>query len=176
MAVDPDSFRTAMSRFPVGVAVITTHDQEGRPVGFTASSFCSVSLAPPLVLVCVARTASSFRAFDDTETFAINMLRSGHDRLARRFATRGADKFADGHWRRTARGSVVLDDALAGLECTVRDRHDGGDHVILVGQVEAVVGRGQPGGGDPAALYVNRGFTRPCSGNGACLHAAPALA
>lgn len=154
--LDREVFRDAMARFPAGVTIVTTHDEEGRPHGFTASSFCSVSLEPALVLVCLARTANCFPVFASNPRFAISILPESRVDLALRFAGKSDDKFADGGFTRTPSGSMVVEDALAVVECVVDSRHDAGDHVILLGEVERVslAGNGSP------AVYVDRGFAR----------------
>ncbi|WP_225448511.1 flavin reductase family protein [Streptacidiphilus sp. P02-A3a] len=138
-------FRTALARFPSGVTAVTTLDREGRPYGFTASSFCSVSLDPPLVLVCLARTAESYPVFAGCDRFGVSVLRPRHRELARLLATRGADKFGGGWAVPTASGIPVVPDALCVLDCTVHDRYTAGDHIILIGEVRtARVGPGEP--------------------------------
>jgi flavin reductase ActVB len=146
VTVTADRFRDALACFPAGVTVVTTLDAAGRRRGFTASSFCSVSLDPPLVLVCPARSADSFTAFARCRAFTVNVLRAQQADVARTFATRGADKFRTGRWSDTGHaGLPALDDALCTLDCAVYDRHDAGDHVILVGEVRAAVVReGEP--------------------------------
>ena len=148
-----DAFRTAMARFPSGVTIVTTQDANGTPHGFTASSFCSVSLDPPLVLVCLGRSAKSYPVFDACERFAVSILRPQHTELARRFASKNVDKFAGGHFVRTASGLTAVEGALVLVECIVHNRHDGGDHVIIVGRVDRTL----VGDGDPI-VYFNRGF------------------
>lgn len=135
---DAARFFDAMASFPSGVTIVTTADENGRWWGFTATSFCSVSKDPPLVLVCLAQTAECFPAFKRAENWRIHILSSAHAPLALRFATRGADKFGSGVFRADDRGIPVLDRACVTLSCSVHDRHDGGDHMILVGQVESV--------------------------------------
>ncbi|QFZ24278.1 flavin reductase [Saccharothrix syringae] len=144
-----------MARFPTGVAVVTARDEAGEPHGMTVSSFCSVSLEPPLVLVCLARTARSFPVFARRPRFAVSVLRDHHAALAVRFARRGADKFTGGGLRVTPSGAVVVEDALAVLECAADGTHDGGDHLILVGRVERLALAAQPG---PPAVYFDRAF------------------
>ena len=134
-ALDPAAFREALSRFPSGVTVVTTLDAEGRPWGFTASAFCAVSLDPPLVLVCVDRLADCHPAFHAAATFAISILKAGHEQLALTFATKGAAKFAAGTFRRGSLGLPLVDDAVAALECRTHERVAAGDHTILVGEV-----------------------------------------
>ncbi|MFK4148034.1 flavin reductase family protein [Streptomyces sp. NPDC004065] len=168
MAADQHMLRDAMARVPAGVALVTAHDSGGAPHGFTASSFVSVSMEPPLALVCLARTANSFPVFDSCREFAVSVLRDDHTELAMRFARKSADKFAGGKFVRTARGGTVLDGALAVVECTVHERYPAGDHIILLGEVQSVhvEDKGAP------AVYVDRGFAALCSGTGACLAAA----
>jgi flavin reductase ActVB len=157
-SVDLSEFRDAMARFATGVAIVTTCDEAGTPYGFTASSFCSVSLVPPLVLVCLARSARSHSVFTRNPNFAISILRSTHAELAQRFASTIPDRFAPGGFSYTPQGSIVLDEALAVVECSVYSRHEAGDHVIMVGEVGQVVlaERGGP------AVYFDRGFRTLC--------------
>ena len=157
--VDPSEFREAMARFPTGVAIVTTHDEDGTPYGFTASSFCSVSLDPPLVLVCLARSARSCPVFARNRNFAISILQSTHVEFARRFASKIPDRFAAGGFIHTPRGSIVLEEALAVVECSVDSLHEAGDHVIMVGEVDQVslAEQGKP------AVYFDRGFRTLCS-------------
>lgn len=89
-------FKQAMASFPSGVTIVTTVDGDGKWWGFTATSFCSVSMDPPLVLVCLARGAECHPVFEAAEHFVIHVIHSEHTDLALRFATRGADKFGDG--------------------------------------------------------------------------------
>ncbi|MCW5250358.1 flavin reductase family protein [Streptomyces sp. SHP 1-2] len=124
-----------MARFAAGVVVVTTLGDGGLPRGFTASSFCSVSLHPPLVLVCLANSAESFEAFDSCGHFAVSVLGPEHRRLAQRFATRGTDKFAPEGLSRTPGGLPSVAGALAELDCEVHARYPAGDHMILIGRV-----------------------------------------
>ncbi|MDQ3403046.1 MAG: flavin reductase family protein [Actinomycetota bacterium] len=154
-ALDIGQFKAAMARFPSGVTIATTRDAAGTPHGFTASAFCSVSLDPPLVCVCVARSAICHPVFAERDEFAVNILRPEHVELAARFASRGADKFRDSAFELTDTGMVALDGALAVLECIVHSRHEAGDHTILVGEVRATrLDAGEP------MVYFDRGFHR----------------
>lgn len=139
-----EDFRAAMARFPSGVVVVTTLDAEGEPRGFTASSFCSVSLRPPLILVCLANSADSFAAFTSCGPFAVSVLGREHDALATRFATKGANKFAPGGLSLTPSGLPSVAGALVELDCEVHARHQAGDHMILIGRV-SVARLGQDG-------------------------------
>ncbi|MGW6905709.1 flavin reductase family protein [Streptomyces sp. NPDC054940] len=149
-----DGFKEVMARFPTGVAIATVCDERGLPHGLTVSSFCSVSLDPPLVLLCVAKSARSFPAFARAAEFAVSVLREHHTDLAKRFATSDEEKFRRGGLVRTPRGGLVVDDALAVVECLVDQLHDAGDHVIVVGKV-VDTRTTEPG---TPAVYFNRRF------------------
>ena len=143
--VDPQHFKGALSQFATGVTVVTTIGLDGRPVGLTASSFNSVSLAPPLVLWSLSLRAASLPAFQLHTHYAVNVLAADQLALARRFASRDADRFAGVPFRLGRGGAPVLDGCVAWFECFNRSRHEEGDHVIFVGQVEACgYAAGQP--------------------------------
>lgn len=143
-ALPPDfeaqHFRRALSQFATGVTIITTLSPEGDPIGFTASSFNSVSLDPPLVLWSLALNAGSLNVFRDNTHYAINVLSAKQIDLSRRFGVKkpGAarERFGGIEWRRGAGGAPVLLDCCAWFECFNRSRYDEGDHVIFVGEVE----------------------------------------
>ncbi|WJV51599.1 flavin reductase family protein [Streptomyces flavofungini] len=144
-----------MARFATGVVVVTTVGEGGVPRGFTASSFCSVSLRPPLVLVCLANSAHSFSAFASCGHFAVSVLGPEHRPLAERFATKGGDKFAADGLSRTPGGLPTVAGALVELDCDAHARHPAGDHMILVGRVSGV--RLGEGAGTPM-VYYDRSF------------------
>lgn len=133
---DVHLFRDAMASFPSGVTIVTTTDPDGRWWGFTATSFCSVSMDPPLVLVCLAATAECHAVFAAARSWVVHVLHPDHADLAIRFATRGADKFADAQFRTDDRGLPVLENACVTLTCSLHARHPAGDHTILLGRVE----------------------------------------
>jgi flavin reductase (DIM6/NTAB) family NADH-FMN oxidoreductase RutF len=135
----PDEFRRVLGHFATGVTVVTTWDPEGRPAGLTASAFTSVSLNPPLILVCIAHTAQSYPALTAAGKFAVNILTREQEAISRRFASTGAgpEKFEGLDFRPGALGLPILKDALAELECTVVHAYPGGDHTIFVARVEA---------------------------------------
>ncbi|PTM42889.1 flavin reductase [Bosea sp. 124] len=135
--IDPVALRRAFGTFLTGVTVITTHDAEGRPRGMTANSFTSVSLDPPLLLVCVGRGASSFSAFDTADSFAVNLLQEEQRELSNLFASKSADKFANVPYDRVHTGAPILGDCLTWFDCSVHQRVEAGDHVVLIGQVQA---------------------------------------
>jgi flavin reductase (DIM6/NTAB) family NADH-FMN oxidoreductase RutF len=136
-ALDPRALRRAFGAFPTGVTIATTLDEAGAPVGFTANSFTSVSLTPPLLLVCLAETASSYAAFAATDRFAVNVLAAAQREASATFATRGADKFAAVRWRGAVTGAPVIEGAAAWFDCRVERLAPAGDHAILVGRVVA---------------------------------------
>lgn len=154
-ALASSRFKEAMARFPAGVTVNTTVDADGKWWGFTASAFCSLSAEPPLVLVCIAKSAECYPAFMSAPQFAVHFVPPAHSDLARTFATRGADKFANKRFSLSNRGLPVASEDMSVLECSVFARHDGGDHTILVGQVEdAILGAADP------VVYYRRDFHR----------------
>jgi flavin reductase (DIM6/NTAB) family NADH-FMN oxidoreductase RutF len=145
MALTPTEFRTALRSFAAGVTVVTTRDREGRPSGLTASAFTSVSLDPPLVLVCVDHAATAHPDFRARGWFAVNVLRREQEALSRRFAVSGGDKFSGVACHESQTGLPLLDGALATLECRIVETHEAGDHTIFIGQVEAAsIAGGRP--------------------------------
>jgi flavin reductase ActVB len=150
----PSLFLDAMASFPSGVTLVTTTDRRGSWCGFTATSFCSVSAAPPLVLVCLAKSARCHPVFLTAPGWVVQVLPEHHADLSLTFATRDADKFAHGIFRSTSRGHPVLDDACAVVECEAYARHDAGDHTILVGSVT-----GCQVSDDLPLLYFRRAFS-----------------
>jgi flavin reductase (DIM6/NTAB) family NADH-FMN oxidoreductase RutF len=143
--ISPDDFRRVLSHFASGVTIVTTCDGEQRPTGLTASAFCSVSLDPPLILICVDHKSQSFPHLRESGRFAINILHQGHEQLSRRFASTRLDKFDGVAFTMGTVGVPLIDAALAYLECRTVSAHVEGDHTIFVGRVEAVgVGEGEP--------------------------------
>ena len=131
--------------FPTGVAVITTRTSDGQPAGLTCNSFSSVSLEPPLVLFCVGERAPSLDGFASSQHFAINVLASDQEDIARRFARPASDKFAGLAWRTGIFGAPLLDRCIAHIECKLEHVVPGGDHVIVIGRVHRVrVYEGEP--------------------------------
>ena len=132
---DARTLRDALGCFATGVTVVTTMNEEGQPVGLTANSFTSVSLDPPLLLVCIAKTASSLSALETAGNFAVNVLHIGQQPISNLFARPGEDRFAQTPWSRGHNDAPLLSGALANFECRRHALHEGGDHVILVGEV-----------------------------------------
>ena len=134
--VDPRSFRRALGSFLTGVTVVATMQADGTPRGFTANSFTSVSLDPPLIIICIAKTASSCPVFTAADHFSVNILAEHQISVSGLFASKSPDKFAGVGWRRGPAGSPVFDDVAAWFDCRRQDIVDAGDHVILIGRVE----------------------------------------
>ncbi len=132
---DARSFRDALGCFATGVTVVTAFCPDGTPIGLTANSFTSVSLDPPLLLVCVANNAGSAPFLREAERFAVNVLQIGQQPTSNRFAGKGEDRFAATPWEAGEFGTPVLTGSLSSFECTRDAVHDGGDHFILVGRV-----------------------------------------
>ncbi|MBN1008583.1 flavin reductase [Amphritea pacifica] len=132
---DPKDFRRALSQFPTGVTVITTLDADGKPVGVTASSFNSVSMDPVLVLWSIDKSAHSLPAFEQAKHFAVNVLGQDQVSTSNNFASRGEDKFANAAYTAGLGGAPVLDNYAAQFECKTWAVYEGGDHLILVGEV-----------------------------------------
>jgi flavin reductase (DIM6/NTAB) family NADH-FMN oxidoreductase RutF len=142
---DSRAFRTACGRFPTGVAVITTRSRDGEKVGFTANSFSSVSLEPPLVLFALGRAADCLGTFEAAGHFAVNILAEQHRELSQTFATPGADKWAGVAYETWETGAPVLTGMLASLDCRTESVLDGGDHRVFIGRVVRLgVGEGRP--------------------------------
>ena len=129
--------RAALGMFATGVTIVTARNaNDGTLTGLTASSFNSVSMAPPLVLWSLARRAASLPVFSTGSHYAINVLAASQKQLAERFATRGVDRWAGVEYTLGISGAPLLDGSIATFECFNRSRHEEGDHVIFVGEVE----------------------------------------
>ena len=145
MPITSEEFRTALSRFPSGVTVVTTRDGDDRFHGITVSAFCSLSLDPPRVLICVEKTTGSHLALQSSKAFVVNMLSAEQQDVSNRFASMAEDKFEDLEFETGIDGIPLLLGCIATLECRVTNAYDGGDHSIFVGEVEkATVNDGDP--------------------------------
>ena len=148
--VDIRSFRDALGEFATGVVVVTAVAPGGERIGFTVSSFNSVSLDPPLVLFSIARSAFSLGAFVDAKKFAVNVLHAGQEEVSSRFARALESKWSGLDWPSGRNGSPVAPEPLALFECDSYAHYDGGDHVIVVGRVTRFV---KNGGRDPLLFF-----------------------
>ena len=137
MPVSKDEFRAALSRFVSGVTVVTTMSDDNRPAGITVSAFSSVSLEPPLILACIDKRASLHNHLTEGKHFAVNILADHQQGISRLFASKDENRFQGARYRCGSNGAPLLDDALAYIECRVVHAYPGGDHTIIVGEVEA---------------------------------------
>jgi flavin reductase (DIM6/NTAB) family NADH-FMN oxidoreductase RutF len=135
---DQRRFRDALGAFPTGVAIITGVNETGERVGMTVSSFNSVSLDPPLVLLSIARRSRSFEAWTNMPRYAINILSEQQEEMSNRFARSAADRWSGVLVLDGDTGVPILPNALAVFECEAFARYEGGDHEILVGRVNAL--------------------------------------
>lgn len=161
--MDLQLYKNALAAAPTSVVIVTTLDNDGQPRGFTAGSFSSLSLSPPLIMVSLHRNAECHAAFETAERFAVSVLGPQHEEVARLLATRGADKFGGGHFRAGAHGLLFPAEAVARFVCRAENRYPGGDHTILVGAVEEV----DVGEVDKAMVHFRRGFYAVGQGTGA---------
>lgn len=159
--VTSDEFRAALGRFATGVTVITVETANREIHGMTASAFCSVSLRPPLVLVCVDRLAETYLHLHERHQFGVSILREEQEALSEFFAD--PERNPDAAYRLGIKyhpmksGIPVLDNALGNLDCSVVSAHEAGDHTIFVGAVrEVIVDEGAP-------LLYFRGRYRMCA-------------
>jgi len=151
--IDPETFRSVLGRFASGVTIITARDADGHDHGMTVSAFSSLSLNPTLVLVCVDHTASMHPLMLEHPTFGVNILSSEQEAYSRRFAAEEDDRFDGIAYRRGQNGVVLLEDALAHMECHVIRHHDAGDHTIFVAEID----RAEPAAADGRPLLYYRG-------------------
>lgn len=143
--LSPELFRAALSRFPNGVTVVTARDKGGVDYGMTVSSFCSLSLVPPLVIICIEQGTALHLALQQASHFAVNVLAFDQEDLARRFADSDRTRVDGVPFARGLTGNVLLEGTLASYECAIRERIAGGDHTIFTGEVMAVSARdGRP--------------------------------
>jgi 3-hydroxy-9,10-secoandrosta-1,3,5(10)-triene-9,17-dione monooxygenase reductase component len=143
MTIDHGEFRRALGAFPTGVTVVTTLDEDGKLQGLTANAFTSVSLDPPLVLICVGYKSRSYPSLITSGCFAVHILSQDQEETARKFAIPGGVRDLTVRWSLSAHGLPVLDEGYVSLiECRLVAEHAGGDHAILVGKVEAIKNTG----------------------------------
>jgi 4-hydroxyphenylacetate 3-hydroxylase, reductase component len=135
MPIAKSELRRVMGHFATGVTVITTKDKDGVPQGLTANAFMSLSLNPPLVLISVDKGVTCYACFEAGNGFTVNFLAEGQQEISKRFATKGADKFADLKWNPSSNGAAIIDGVIGYVECKITQCHDGGDHTIVVGEI-----------------------------------------
>lgn len=156
---DPRALRDAFGAFATGVTVVTARGADGRPIGFTANSFTSVSLDPPLLLVCLAKTSRNLRAMSEAKGFAVNILAEDQQDVSNVFARPVEDRFAHVEWIEGPSGSPVFPLAAAWFDCRRETIVDAGDHVILLGRVEGFANSERNGLG-----YVRGAYFKPSLG------------
>lgn len=161
----PRDFRATLGMFATGVTIVTARNDQGEPVGLTASSFNSVSLDPPLVLWSLGKAAGSMAVFSNGRHYAINVLAADQQALAERFAARGVDRWAGVAFSDGVGGAPLLDGCVANFECFNRSQYTEGDHVIFVGEVERCARRADA---SPLLYHGGRFYTEHP------LHGAPA--
>lgn len=155
--IDADTFRSVLGRFASGITILTARGADGVDHGMTASAFCSVSLNPSLVLVCIAHDASMHPLMLEHPTFGISILASEQEAYSRRFAAEEDDRFDGIAYTRGENGVVLLGDALAHMECHVIQHHDAGDHTIFISEIDR--GATHEADGRPL-LYYRGGYAR----------------
>lgn len=133
--VTPTHFRHACARYATGIAVVTVMDDEGVPHGMTVNSFTSVSLEPPLILICVDNRATILPHLLASDSMAINVLDETHREISVRFARPQEERFPADEWIKGELGDPLLTSALATFECAIRRAIEGGDHQIFIGEV-----------------------------------------
>jgi len=154
--IEPRLLRDAFGAFLTGVTVVTTFNDEMAPIGFTANSFTSVSLDPPLLLVCLAKTSRNFQTLMTCKGFAVNILAEDQKDVSNTFARPVEDRFAAVDWQTGPFGSPVFADVAAWFDCSAHDRVDAGDHIVLIGRVESFENSGKTGLG-----YARGGYFTP---------------
>jgi flavin reductase (DIM6/NTAB) family NADH-FMN oxidoreductase RutF len=141
-----------MASYPTGVTIVTTLDAAGGPVGLTVNAFTSVSLDPPLVLICIGRGSASHDRLISAGTFAVSMLSEGQGEIARRFASQPSEgRFEGVAWWPAPSGSPVLEGATAWIDCSIERVMEAGDHTIILGHARSC------GSTDTPALLFHRG-------------------
>lgn len=136
MAISKDEFRAALGRFPSGVTVITTFDnREERPLGITVSAFCSVSLEPPLVLICIDKDAYIHDFLKTFGAFGVNILAEDQTKVSNLFASRNPEMFKEVSYKKGELDLPLLNDVLVNMECRIVQSYEGGDHTIFLGEV-----------------------------------------
>jgi flavin reductase (DIM6/NTAB) family NADH-FMN oxidoreductase RutF len=153
MSVEKAEFRRALGHFASAVTVVTANLANGRPAGITVTAFSSLSLEPPLVLICIDKKARIHDHLKQDGHFAVNILREDQEAVSRGFASSESDPFREIGHSEGAAGLPLIHDAVAGIECRVVDLLPGGDHTIIVGRVEAThIHEGKP------LLYFRGGY------------------
>jgi flavin reductase (DIM6/NTAB) family NADH-FMN oxidoreductase RutF len=150
--IEADRFRQVLGHLPTGVTVVTAHHPSG-PVAMSANSVTSVSLEPPLILFCPAKTSKTWQKIHESGRYCVNVFAAHHGEFSKRFAAQGVDRFAGVAWHSRPAGPA-LDDAVAWIECTIDAEHEAGDHLIVVGAVDRLDVR--EGEAEPLVFFRGR--------------------
>jgi flavin reductase (DIM6/NTAB) family NADH-FMN oxidoreductase RutF len=156
--LDPTALRSAFGQYMTGVAVVTARSCDGVPVGFTANSFTSVSLDPPLLLVCPGKHLSSFEVFSQADCFAVNILADDQEQVSNLFASARVDRFNQVAWSDDHFGSPILQGVAAHFSCSTHDVVEAGDHIVLIGLVDTFASQPKKGLGYASSGYFNLGW------------------
>lgn len=157
--LDARTLRDAFGCFMTGVTVVTTRDSNDKPIGFTANSFSSVSMDPPLLLVSIANRSANLDSFTNAKGFAVNILSEGQKDVSATFARPSEDRFADIYWRHGPVGSPLITGVSAWFDCTLEQAIPAGDHTILLGRIGAFEASAAPGLGYHRGAYVTPAAT-----------------
>lgn len=143
---DPEKFRDVLGRFASGITVVAALGEDGTPVGLACQSFASLSLDPPLVLLCVAKSSSSWPKVAEARRFGVSILADDQADTCAALGRKGADKFAEVDWERTESDAVRINNALATVDCELYAVHEAGDHYVITARVLDLAARedGQP--------------------------------
>lgn len=152
MSLSKQEFRSVMSLYPTGVAIITTEPNGFSAFGMTVNSFTSLSLDPPLIMWNLQKSSDTYKAWYEAETFGVNFLKVHQQELSNHYARKGEHDIAPENMSRGITGCPLLTDSLASLECKMHARYEEGDHVIIIGEVVDV--QDQP---DEAPLVFHKG-------------------
>jgi flavin reductase (DIM6/NTAB) family NADH-FMN oxidoreductase RutF len=158
--LDPKMLRNAFGSYMTGVTVITATSKDGTPVGFTANSFTSVSLDPPLLLVCPAKSLSSFEVFANCDSFVVNILSEDQQNISNIFAGSKDDRFSQIAWHKDDQGNPIIDGALTHFSCKTDRNLEAGDHNLLVGEVLSFSNREGHGLGYASGGYFSLALER----------------
>lgn len=155
MAITEQEFKDALSLFASGVTVVTTKDADGNLHGLTVSAFCSLSLSPPLILICIDKNTHSHHAFRENAEFVVNILREDQLDVSNQFASHIPDKFVGIEHILNENNIPVLLNALVNLECRLQKSCDGGDHTIFIGEItKSHISDGRP------LIYCDGGYRK----------------
>lgn len=142
-------FRDIAGRFATGVTVMTTKTEQGYPVGMTANSFTTLSITPPLVIFNIGKKVSLFNDFKKTNRFAVNILAANQKELCKQFSTSNIDRFEGVNYEEDVTGAPILHGVIGYFDCVIKERYEGGDHIIIIGEVKG----GAQREGDPLIFF-----------------------